>query len=421
LDRILFRDLNINKSLSDMKMIKHILSSKNEFSAGLCEDSARFTLECMKKKKKRRLVLHFDVNETIMIGDEAGGDTYEDSMNKIVAKCALMKKHPISKSHSFEWKDWCWYDGTPLDPNGSVAPNLVFDWDTSSDLKNFHSMQYETNRKDFNSKIFTQKGQPGFVYLDEKEKLEAAMRLPKSEPVDERLTLNKKNYFIIPAFFKTLAQLEKEKRDFVAVIRTYGSDGNKIAKGINAWTEGKHPLFKGQTFSSLRVDLKNGLYVGKYDRVDKTFKVRPSNDGDDVVYNEHDMVTKLLSGKHGKVIVVQDDYYFWRDNGYLPGAGKPLWLSLDRPNTHHIFFDDHIKNDPDDSIVCIRYREDSKQDFVSLSGEKIRQQHGTFMVRVHALRAALDQNFFLERIAECEANYEKLLSLPFSARRKYFI
>ena len=107
------------------------------------------------------------------------------------------------------------------------------------------------------------------------------------------------------------------------------------------------------------------------------------------------MVTKLFSGKHGKIIIIQDDYHFWKDNNYIPGAGKPLWLSLDRPNTHHIFFDDHINNNSDDSIVCVRFRESSSSNFVSLSGEKIRQQHGTFISRYHyfSLSLSLFTNF----------------------------
>ena len=32
----------------------------------------------------QQLVLHFDVNETIMLGDPAGGDTFEDSLHKDV-------------------------------------------------------------------------------------------------------------------------------------------------------------------------------------------------------------------------------------------------------------------------------------------------------------------------------------------------
>lgn len=43
------------------------------------------------------------------------------------------------------------------------------------------------------------------------------------------------------------------------------------------------------------------------------------------------------------------------------------------------------------------------------------------MVRVHALKAALDQNFFLNKISECEKNYEELLSLSSSERRKKFV
>ena len=34
-------------------------------------------------RKLPRLVLHFDVNETILLGDVAGGDSFEDGINTI--------------------------------------------------------------------------------------------------------------------------------------------------------------------------------------------------------------------------------------------------------------------------------------------------------------------------------------------------
>jgi hypothetical protein len=37
------------------------------------------------------LVLHMDINETILIGDEAGGDTYEQCIQKILAKSAFVQ------------------------------------------------------------------------------------------------------------------------------------------------------------------------------------------------------------------------------------------------------------------------------------------------------------------------------------------
>ena len=36
-------------------------------------------------RKLPRLVLHFDVNETILLGDVAGGDSFEDGINKCIA------------------------------------------------------------------------------------------------------------------------------------------------------------------------------------------------------------------------------------------------------------------------------------------------------------------------------------------------
>ena len=47
------------------------------------------------RRRRRRatpkLVLHFDVNETIMVGDPAGGDTFEDCLNKMIAKNAFVR------------------------------------------------------------------------------------------------------------------------------------------------------------------------------------------------------------------------------------------------------------------------------------------------------------------------------------------
>ena len=46
------------------------------------------------RRRRIRLALHFDVNETIMVGDPAGGDTFDDSLNKILAKSAFVRPAP---------------------------------------------------------------------------------------------------------------------------------------------------------------------------------------------------------------------------------------------------------------------------------------------------------------------------------------
>ena len=98
------------------------------------------------------------------------------------------------------------------------------------------------------AKTFTEPGSPGSIYRGLFERLEEAMRAPVvadgGAVIDPRL-LNSDgvHYVIIPAFFHTLLGLTKSGRDFTVVIRTFGTDGPEIAAAINAFAEGKHPLF----------------------------------------------------------------------------------------------------------------------------------------------------------------------------------
>ena len=63
------------------------------------------------------LCLHFDVNETIVLGDDAGGDSYEDSLHKILAKVAFVRPRAAgSDGDGGRWVEWSWHDGSPLDP-----------------------------------------------------------------------------------------------------------------------------------------------------------------------------------------------------------------------------------------------------------------------------------------------------------------
>jgi hypothetical protein len=52
-----------------------------------------------------KLVLHFDVNETILLVDEAGGDTFEDCLNKIICKSAMVMKELDEKQQPSHWSD----------------------------------------------------------------------------------------------------------------------------------------------------------------------------------------------------------------------------------------------------------------------------------------------------------------------------
>ena len=104
------------------------------------------------------------------------------------------------------------------------------------------------------------------------------------------------------------------------------------------------------------------------------------------------------------VVVCQDDYHYWRNAGYLPSAGKPMWITLDDlEKHHHIFFDDNIHNLPGDSIVAARSRAKQSDTFAPLGGEETLDLHGVHLVRVPTHAPILNERWFLEEIDKCES------------------
>ena len=106
-------------------------------------------------------------------------------------------------------------------------------------------------------------------------------------------------------------------------------------------------------------------------------------------------------------VAVRDDYAHWQANGYLPSAGKPVWVDLSDNEHLHIFFDDNLHPLADDSIVGVRQRASCAESFRALSGEDALALHGIHLVRVPTAGPVLDHRWFLSRIAECEAAWQE--------------
>lgn len=58
-------------------------------------------------------------------------------------------------------------------------------------------------------------------------------------------------YHIIPAFFRTLIYLKKQKREFAVVFRTFGQELDKIEWEFNRFCNGLHPCFSGRNGTPL--------------------------------------------------------------------------------------------------------------------------------------------------------------------------
>jgi hypothetical protein len=380
-----------------------------------------------------RLVLHFDVNETIMVGDPAGGDTFEESLNKIISKSAVVRCMPIAEqAGGGRWPDWRWHDGSPLDPELRAMqgltqpPPLLEGFEFDQQPEGCVSFYKADELKRAFAKRFTADG-PGVIYRGLYEQLERALRCEPT--MDKRLCHDGRHHFLLPAFFHTLSALRDAGRSYSLVMRTFGTDGEHVADAICAFAEGAHagygavpeladslrssPLWRGKyceqggrpaTFvlkasSAALATPDKALNEAKTDKAMAAHALRGVE-----VNNEMEVEATLIkTAAHISAACCRDDYDWWKAHGYDPSAGKPLWVTTQDSSVHPIFFDDNIHNDPKDSIVAVRVRATAADTYSTLSGNQTLRMQGLVLQRTPTFAPILDETWFLRQIDACES------------------
>eukprot|EP00927_Polykrikos_kofoidii_P055727 TRINITY_DN49941_c0_g1_i1.p1 TRINITY_DN49941_c0_g1~~TRINITY_DN49941_c0_g1_i1.p1 ORF type:complete len:384 (+),score=44.61 TRINITY_DN49941_c0_g1_i1:141-1292(+) len=355
------------------------------------------------------LFLHIDVNETILVGDPAAGESFEESLNKVIFKSAFVRRSRIG---SLEW-----HDGSPLDVGGRVQgaapPPLLCPWDPP-----FGALPVGRTKLQSFDKTFTADGSPGCIYRPLYDELLKALRWPGDAPADPRLLHEDGvHQLVLPAFFRLLWELGTSGRRHHIIIRTFGSDLPRVVAAVAAYAEGKHPLFPDPPQMH-----PPKLWSGRYAPGTGAFELLPDGERDDHPRRPRPWAPGGLPEAEALVILqsadmsgVRDDYLHWRNGAYRPETGKPLWLTLNDTASHHIFFDDNIHNDPDDSIVAVRVRGQEGQPFVPLTGEQTRRLHGAFLRKVPTWQPILDLRWFIDQIRVCEEGRQRLLDGGFGS------
>lgn len=182
----------------------------------------------------------------------------------------------------------------------------------------------------------------------------------------------------------------------------------QVAAALQAFAQGKHCLHRGTEFPNMALG-EDACFTGRY-TADGTFSL---TDPTGNVITDEAKVIQLVNGDvdavEPSVIAIADHYQWWADHGSTPSSGKPLWITASDRSTHHIFFDDNIHNDADDSIVAARHRATAAHPFAPLSGAETLQLQHTHTVRVPTVEPILDHDWFLKQIATCEDNFKESL------------
>ena len=282
---------------------------------------------------------------------------------------------------------------------------------------------------------FTNKGCPGEGYRPIYEKLKKAVRWPKETSKDPRLCHDGSHHFLLPAFFKTITELKKRQRSFSIVIRTFGTDIEDVCLALNAYSDGCHlsrftpPVSEMKACSTNMWDGKYNINTGAFELTKRTdchhSSATPSVENDETkqvttptttttTMTKESEIVSLLHGDRDEIscIACTDDYHWWNDHGYNPSCGKPIWITKNEDEYLPIFFDDNIHHDENDSIVAVRVREDqTEEEFRPLTGKETLAMQGKHLVRVPTIAPILNENWFLEKIEECETNFIESMRL----------
>jgi hypothetical protein len=355
---------------------------------------------------------------------------------QIIAKSAFVQCPPTSYHEercidTHHYQPSVWWDGSPICDDQTLSPPpLYIGWQWPEHCCPY----YRTAFKKY-AKTFTEGH--GTVYRPLYEALRDTFLKPSTSPEEENdnavaerddssLPSSHPFYRMIPSFFHTLVKLQEMNIDYTLVLRTFGTDLGDIAFAIRDFANGKHPLYPSFREPKLLLDEGN-MYQGRY-RVGNV-----NGDGDDSIngsgngqsltdssiydlFDWNDSLKMVASGddellkiiESQSICGIQDDYKYWSSNNCVPSCGKPVWIHPQdedvRVSYHHIFFDDNIHNDADDSIVAVRSRDAATHNWQSLSGEKTIEQQGKSVVRVPTVAAILQKDWYLQQIAMAEAN-----------------
>ena len=169
------------------------------------------------------LELHFDVNMTILMSD-----AIQQQASQILSATCYGLDDGFGK--------WVW-DGKP--PRVSSKQGTTYDnflWSVIEDRRVRSELVH----------CFTDPGQPGEPLRERYDQLLAALRLPEAvvgTPAARAAGLNSTGVGVVPAFFQLLLELQRRRRRFLLVFRTFGEDLAAIAREVNAFCTGQHPCY----------------------------------------------------------------------------------------------------------------------------------------------------------------------------------
>ena len=280
------------------------------------------------------LVLHFDVNKTLIASDKANNKDVEIVINEMLATNIKA----------------CW-DETILKPisyesyiKGKLLPG------DECDLK------LRRNRNQLLHHFID------YLHSSDHPLYSEAVKIGDAA----RQVLQNAKGDVFPSFYRLIDELDKRELSYSIILRSFGEEVFDVADKI-------------ESFSSISFSQNGEMHQGSLCILEKE-------------YESPQAIYKVFT-EHGN-LAIRDDWNSWMLGGKKPEYGKPIFINSEDTATLSMFLDDNIVLDdnPDYNIVGPK---DSKTGIpipastLANSGQ---------LVRVNTLNAILDENYFVKQI-----------------------
>lgn len=338
------------------------------------------------QQKRRKLILHLDLNNTILVSDTATGQGLREALNSYLSTVVwgqigntgeweLISDQTSVKPPSQDAINYC----TQFGRDGSFSDSKIGRVFKEVFTRHMGLLQWQGKADD----LFTQR-EDGQLY-----------------------------HWILPSFFHLLSTLHQQGRPFSIILRTFGTDLPNVLQSVHAALAGKHPQFPQLQELPLSVELTPGkIRCNKRETVLTRGTTRVSTKGKE--RNIYDYFT-AMSGIGG----FQDHFDWWARNSFTSSGGKPLWIDPNDCNNLHIIIDDNIRLTETDTIVNSRVLLDNGKGRKASRNAPTSELYDICLVQTDLLRAIAEKDYFLDCVRACEENYETYFQKFLLRRQSY--
>ena len=239
-----------------------------------------------------KLILHFDINLTLIAEDPVKNHSNNDVLNILLAE-NYKSKWETNLTEDISYADYVRNYILPGDKSNSQLKHerykLILNF--LKYMKSINHIYYPFLKNKFNI-------------------------------IKNRL--EESGSFVFQSFFKLLSYLKSNNIDYVILLSTFGSDHQRVLDEIN------NKL--GQNFFSYKCKFEQNKLLAASLKSNQTFEINSI----DEIYN--------FFVNNGNM-VIQDDWKAWNNNGEISEFGKKFIIDSIDTKTLSIFFDDHAVED----------------------------------------------------------------------------